>query len=537
MARLPADRPAPATDPSSCAAPTRTPRSTRCASGSWPTARRASRCSEQAVLVRAAHHSDLLELELSRRRIPYVKYGGLRFLEAAHVKDLICLFRLADNPRDELAWFRLLQLLEGVGPVTRPPGDRPRSGSTSRAPTAEVLLRWPLAVEELPGRRPRARPTRSSSALRRAARRGGRRRTPSGSATRSRRWSSAAYDERRRPAAPTSTRWWPRPHGAARLSDVAADLTLEPPQLHRRPRRPAVDRRGLARHLHRALGQGARVGRRPPPQRRRRQLPLRHGAHHQRGARGGAPALLRRGHPTPPGAARLRPVAVPLPAPRPRRRTTSSRSRRGSCRRRSPPASRSTPPATSRRSSTSRCSPARSSRCSSSRCGIEGGGAALAGDWVRQCRSSRGARHDPGFHCSRSGRHRRPGADAHARARLRAQHRRPAELPARSGATRTSGWPTPSQKLTELAAAGVRTIVDPTVIGLGRYIPRIQRIAEQVPDLNIVVATGCYTYDDVPFFFHYRGPALERGRRRRRCPTRWSTCSSATSTRASPAPA
>ena len=55
----------------------------------------------------------------------------------------------------------------------------------------------------------------------------------------------------------------------------------------------------------------------------------------------------------------------------------------------------------------------------------------------------------------------------------------------------------------------VRTIVDPTVIGLGRYIPRIQRVAEQVPDLNIVVATGCYTYQDVPFFFHYRGPALE----------------------------
>ena len=75
--------------------------------------------------------------------------------------------------------------------------------------------------------------------------------------------------------------------------------------------------------------------------------------------------------------------------------------------------------------------------------------------------------------------------------------------------TRTSGWPMPSQKLSALAASDVRTIVDPTVIGLGRYIPRIQRIAEQVPDLNIVVATGCYTYRDVPFFFHYRGPALE----------------------------
>jgi phosphotriesterase-related protein len=63
-------------------------------------------------------------------------------------------------------------------------------------------------------------------------------------------------------------------------------------------------------------------------------------------------------------------------------------------------------------------------------------------------------------------------------------------------------------KLRELAGRGVRTIVDPTVIGLGRYIPRIQRIAEQVPELNIIVATGCYTYHDLPFFFHYRGPAL-----------------------------
>jgi phosphotriesterase-related protein len=62
-------------------------------------------------------------------------------------------------------------------------------------------------------------------------------------------------------------------------------------------------------------------------------------------------------------------------------------------------------------------------------------------------------------------------------------------------------------KLTDLAGRGVRTIVDPTVIGLGRYIPRIQRIAEQI-DLNIIVATGCYTYDSVPFFFHHRGPAL-----------------------------
>ncbi|GGQ41474.1 phosphotriesterase family protein [Actinomadura coerulea] len=61
-------------------------------------------------------------------------------------------------------------------------------------------------------------------------------------------------------------------------------------------------------------------------------------------------------------------------------------------------------------------------------------------------------------------------------------------------------------KLRELAGLGVTTIADPTVWGLGRYIPRIQRINEQVPELNIIVATGIYTYNDVPFQFHHRGP-------------------------------
>ncbi len=73
---------------------------------------------EQAVLVRAAHHSALLELELGARGIPFVKYGGLRFVEAAHVKDLLAAYRLADNPNDVVAWFRLLQLFAGVGPAT-----------------------------------------------------------------------------------------------------------------------------------------------------------------------------------------------------------------------------------------------------------------------------------------------------------------------------------------------------------------------------------------------------------------------------------
>jgi DNA helicase-2/ATP-dependent DNA helicase PcrA len=70
----------------------------------------------QAVLIRTSHHSDLLEVELSRREIPFVKFGGLKFLEAAHVKDMLGVLRFAENPRDAVAAFRVLQLLPGVGP-------------------------------------------------------------------------------------------------------------------------------------------------------------------------------------------------------------------------------------------------------------------------------------------------------------------------------------------------------------------------------------------------------------------------------------
>src|SRR5437763_10975679 len=96
----------------------------------------------QAVLFRTGHDSDLLELELARRGIPFVKYGGLRYLDAAHVKDLIALLRLLDNPADELSWFRLLQLLDGVGPARarrvlealRPPaGGPPQLGRWGQA--------------------------------------------------------------------------------------------------------------------------------------------------------------------------------------------------------------------------------------------------------------------------------------------------------------------------------------------------------------------------------------------------------------------
>jgi len=72
----------------------------------------------QAVLFRSSSHSAQLELELTRRGIPFVKYGGLRFLEASHVKDALSVLRWADNPRNRLAGFRAVRLVPGVGPAT-----------------------------------------------------------------------------------------------------------------------------------------------------------------------------------------------------------------------------------------------------------------------------------------------------------------------------------------------------------------------------------------------------------------------------------
>jgi DNA helicase-2/ATP-dependent DNA helicase PcrA len=107
---------------------------------------------KQAVLFRAAHHSADLEIELARRRIPFVKYGGLRYLEAAHVKDLLAAFRLADNPRDEMAWFRLLQLMPGVGPAKARRAINALRDMDGKIPLShgEVQRRWSGVVEVLP---------------------------------------------------------------------------------------------------------------------------------------------------------------------------------------------------------------------------------------------------------------------------------------------------------------------------------------------------------------------------------------------------
>ncbi|MEN8113497.1 MAG: ATP-dependent helicase [Actinomycetota bacterium] len=106
---------------------------------------------DQAVLFRTGHHSAGLEIELSRRNIPFVKYGGLRFLEAAHVKDLLAMLRILDNPRDELAWDRVLQMIPGIGPATaRKIMDR--TASEARSENGDrlasfVAARFPVVAE------------------------------------------------------------------------------------------------------------------------------------------------------------------------------------------------------------------------------------------------------------------------------------------------------------------------------------------------------------------------------------------------------
>jgi DNA helicase-2/ATP-dependent DNA helicase PcrA len=93
----------------------------------------------QAVLFRAGQNSDALEVELTRRNIPFVKWGGLRFLEAAHIKDLLAFLRILENRRDELSWMRVLQMFEDIGP------GRARQAVNhllSNSGDADALLTW-----------------------------------------------------------------------------------------------------------------------------------------------------------------------------------------------------------------------------------------------------------------------------------------------------------------------------------------------------------------------------------------------------------
>jgi len=108
----------------------------------------------QAVLFRASHHSGPLEVELTRRNIPFMKFGGLKFLEAAHIKDMLSFLRWAENPRDRVAGFRVVQLLPGAGPVAAAKvlervGELsdPVAALSAFKPPAAAAEHWPAFIE------------------------------------------------------------------------------------------------------------------------------------------------------------------------------------------------------------------------------------------------------------------------------------------------------------------------------------------------------------------------------------------------------
>jgi DNA helicase II / ATP-dependent DNA helicase PcrA len=110
----------------------------------------------QAVLFRASHHSAPLEIELQRCNIPFVKFGGLKFLEAAHIKDILAFLRWAENMRDRVSGFRVIQLLPGAGPATAArlldrmsKADRPIDAVLEFRPPAASAEDWPAFIDAL----------------------------------------------------------------------------------------------------------------------------------------------------------------------------------------------------------------------------------------------------------------------------------------------------------------------------------------------------------------------------------------------------
>ena len=247
------------------------------------------RFQEQAVLVRAAHHSDLLEIELSARGIPYVKYGGLRFTEAAHVKDFLAAARVVANPADDLAWFRLLRLHEGVGPVL------------ARRVIETLRIAEPQPFTALAGRRGRrCRTGRRQPSARRSGSSCWRPRLSS-TAERATTILAALHDPLAARYADAAVRF----ADLERLADAAAaspslhdalvQLALDPPAVGVGPGGQASPGRRLPDHLDHALGQGPGVAGGAPAAARRRRGAERHGADDARWAGGGAAPVLRGG--------------------------------------------------------------------------------------------------------------------------------------------------------------------------------------------------------------------------------------------------
>src|SRR5215468_10545199 len=110
----------------------------------------------QAILFRASYHSGLLEVELTRRNIPFVKFGGLKFLEAAHIKDVLAFLRWAENLRDRVSGFRVIQLLPGAGPATAArlldhlaESDQPMEALLDFQPPKACAEDWPAFADTL----------------------------------------------------------------------------------------------------------------------------------------------------------------------------------------------------------------------------------------------------------------------------------------------------------------------------------------------------------------------------------------------------
>ncbi len=115
---------------------------------------------QQAVLFRTSSHSGALEVELTRRNIPFVKFGGLKFLDSAHVKDMLAILRFAQNPRDRVSGFRLLKMLPGIGPQTAgkildtiAADPEPLMALAEIPPPAKTGESWPALVQLLEGLR------------------------------------------------------------------------------------------------------------------------------------------------------------------------------------------------------------------------------------------------------------------------------------------------------------------------------------------------------------------------------------------------
>jgi hypothetical protein len=259
-----------------------------------------TRLTQQAVLFRTSQHSAALELELARRGIPFVKFGGLRFLEAAHIKDAVSLLRWTHNLRCRLAGFRVARLVNGIGPAAAL--QLLDCDGRQRRPGAGVARLGPAP----------ARPARLAGAARHLHGLDGARRALAGRHGTGHRLAAgpaAAPVRRRRPRAQRR----PGPAGPAggRLPEPGAlpDRTdAGPTRGQQRRGRAAAPRRGLPDPVDHPFGQGPGMAFGARAQRGRRLHAGRPGhRQHGRDRRGTPPAL--RGHDTGPGAAA--PAAAP----------------------------------------------------------------------------------------------------------------------------------------------------------------------------------------------------------------------------------